>query len=194
MNNEIGTIQRQLNSNNNQMQRLIHMLERLRTDNSILMTRLHTAYRELRSNDERGYLQRDRDVERARGPREGNVRMEDIQPDADILFYFYLPRNLTPEIIRRETTIVKFSEIECPGNLACPICLEPFESQQLVTMINHCKHIFNTSQLSTWFDDKTTCPVCRYDLQRQRVEERNDISISTSNIFDTMNHYLNRNN
>jgi len=192
MYSEINTLQRQLNANNSQMQRLINMIERLRTDNSIIMGRLNTAYREL---SPRNVIQGGAERLQAR-TREVNTQPEDTQSESDIVFYFYLPRNLTPEIISRETTVINFSDIECPGNLSCPICLESFQPQQSVTMINHCKHIFNTSQLTTWFEDKTTCPVCRYDLQRQRIEERNitsNITSSTMNLFDTMNHYLNRN-
>uniref|UniRef100_A0A6C0HRL1 RING-type domain-containing protein n=1 Tax=viral metagenome TaxID=1070528 RepID=A0A6C0HRL1_9ZZZZ len=101
--------------------------------------------------------------ERSSEPRERN------DPDnSDLVFYFYLPREesrvLTPEIIFRETTTILFSEIENPNNLACPISLESFRQEQYVTMINECCHLFNSVHLATWFESKTTCPVCRHDL------------------------------
>jgi hypothetical protein len=115
------------------------------------------------------------------------VDMDDIQTNPDIWFYIYLPGQLTPEIINRETTVLRFEDIECPGNLSCPICLESFQDSQMVTMINECKHIFNSDQLTTWFQDKTTCPVCRCDLQRidEIRNDRGNVSANT-NIFETM--------
>jgi hypothetical protein len=67
-------------------------------------------------------------------------------------------------MIERETTQKIFNEIENPNNLSCPISLESFQPDQNVTMINRCGHIFNSNHLGTWFETKTTCPMCRCNL------------------------------
>jgi len=185
MQSEIEILQSQLNSNNNQIQRLLVLLDRIRSENSLIMSRINTSYRELNytrdlrdtrdlreSRESRESRERE-PRNRVERPRNQELREPENQLDAstDILFYFYLPRTLSPETIRRETTLTTFRDIESPNNLSCPICLEQFQPDQEVTIINSCKHIFNTTQLTTWFEDKTTCPVCRYDLQTQRTRE-----------------------
>jgi len=32
-------------------------------------------------------------------------------------------------------------------------------------MIRHCRHIFNTNSLISWFNTNCKCPVCRYDIR-----------------------------
>jgi hypothetical protein len=58
-----------------------------------------------------------------------------------------------------------FSEIENPLNTSCPISLEPFTPNQVITQIHHCGHIFNSSSIQEWFRNHVRCPVCRYDIR-----------------------------
>jgi len=76
--------------------------------------------------------------------------------------------------IQSATRSVVFSEIENPLNSSCPISLEPFEDTTEVTQIIGCGHIFHTDSLNSWFHRNVRCPVCRYDVRTQHVDENSD--------------------
>ena len=98
--------------------------------------------------------------------------LSENRTEEDVVFYFYLPRRdeeqgLSTELISQETTRSLFNEIENPNNLSCPISLELFQPEQTVIMINQCRHIFNAEHLTRWFETKTTCPMCRRNIQSE---------------------------
>ncbi len=72
---------------------------------------------------------------------------------------------LTTAEIEAETRRVRYSDITRPVNTACPISLEDFEDQHMVTIIRHCGHTFHTEPLMNWFRTNSRCPVCRHDLR-----------------------------
>jgi len=99
-------------------------------------------------------------------------RGRNLPTEEDVVFYFYLPRRdeeqgLSAELISQETRQSLFNEIENPNNLTCPISLESFQPEQTVIMINQCRHIFNAEHLTRWFETKTTCPMCRRNIQSE---------------------------
>jgi hypothetical protein len=49
----------------------------------------------------------------------------------------------------------------------------------MVTIIRHCRHIFTSDHLNTWFRSNCRCPVCRYDI-------RSDNSNASSEIFQAI--------
>ena len=53
----------------------------------------------------------------------------------------------------------------------CPISLEPFEQDESISIIKHCRHIFKSSYLMNWFERNVRCPVCRYDIREYREEQ-----------------------
>ena len=53
----------------------------------------------------------------------------------------------------QEYKITSFDEEECL------ICLEYFQVDEIVTIIN-CNHKYHTHCLYTWFEKKQTCPIC----------------------------------
>ena len=53
----------------------------------------------------------------------------------------------------KEYKISSFKEGECL------ICLDIFQKDEIVTIIN-CNHIYHTQCLYTWFEKKKTCPIC----------------------------------
>ena len=71
----------------------------------------------------------------------------------------------TNEQISNATENLIFSNIINPINTQCPISLEQFTNSSSVTMIKHCKHIFNTTNLMNWFTTNCKCPVCRFDIR-----------------------------
>lgn len=71
----------------------------------------------------------------------------------------------TTEQIANATTDLLYENIEEPINNRCPICLDVFQPTSEVTQINHCGHIFNRTQLTTWFRNNVRCPICRFDIR-----------------------------
>lgn len=71
----------------------------------------------------------------------------------------------TPSQISRATSNVLYENIAMPTNDRCPICLEVFQPDSEVTQINHCRHVFNRTELATWFETNVRCPVCRFDIR-----------------------------
>ena len=79
--------------------------------------------------------------------------------------------------IEAATRRVRYSDIISPKNRSCPIVMEDFNDSDMVTIIRHCGHIFNTDELNRWFSSNCKCPVCRYDI-------RNFSSTASSEFFN----------
>jgi len=47
----------------------------------------------------------------------------------------------------------------------CPITLEDFTDNDVITRIKHCRHTFSTAAINNWFNNHVRCPVCRYDIR-----------------------------
>ena len=104
----------------------------------------------------------------------------------------------TEEQIINATRLVRYGSIITPLSISCPISLEPFQDDQMVTQIIHCGHIFCTTELNNWFRTNVRCPVCRYDIREFRRQSNtstnatsnatsNEISNATSNTNATTN-------
>ena len=76
-----------------------------------------------------------------------------------------VPVRPTNEQIQNATREVRYRDITNPQNESCPISLDRFESDDLVSQIIHCGHIFCQTELQEWFQDHVRCPVCRYDIR-----------------------------
>jgi len=91
------------------------------------------------------------------------------------------PSTLQIEIASRN---VRYGDIVSPINTSCPISLEIFTDNDIVTIICYCGHIFMASEIHNWFLSNCRCPVCRYDIREYRttnvISPENDISLSTS--------------
>jgi len=81
--------------------------------------------------------------------------------------------------IENATSSLVYGEIIDPINTSCPISLETFSETSEVTMIKHCKHIFNKQNLMSWFNGNCKCPVCRYDI-RNYINPEHDETIHES--------------
>ena len=71
----------------------------------------------------------------------------------------------SPEQIENATTTSQFSSFDSPVNTRCPITMENFTPEQVVTRINNCGHIFNQVHLGSWFRANVWCPLCRHDIR-----------------------------
>jgi len=67
--------------------------------------------------------------------------------------------------ISNATRTIRYCDIENPLNSSCPISLENFSSEDEVSQIIHCGHIFKKDQLHHWFQSNVRCPVCRFDIR-----------------------------
>lgn len=61
-----------------------------------------------------------------------------------------------PEVVLRPSQ--QFCFIQPSGD--CGICLDNFENEQLYRQLP-CQHKFHDSCISSWFEEKNTCPLCR---------------------------------
>jgi|LauGreSBDMM110SN_4_FD.fasta_scaffold205220_1 hypothetical protein len=76
--------------------------------------------------------------------------------------------NPTQQQIEIATRNVRYSDILSPVNISCPISLETFNDNDIVTVIRFCGHIFKPDDLNRWFRSNCKCPVCRYDIRNYR--------------------------
>ena len=100
---------------------------------------------------------------------------------------FFQPVEIHPTQIQieRATRIVKYCDIVTPRNRSCPISLENFQENQMVTRIRFCGHIFNSTEINIWFRSHCICPVCRYDIRNYNEQQ----TISNSNSSEQQNNF-----
>jgi len=100
-------------------------------------------------------------------------------------FFDPVPVYPTQTQIEAATRRVRYCDIVTPLNTSCPISLEPFNDSDNVTVIRHCGHIFNTTEINNWFRSNCVCPVCRYDIRNYRPHNYANTSRSSINNTDT---------
>lgn len=98
-------------------------------------------------------------------------------------FFTNVPVVPTAQQIAQSTHIVQYGTINNPLNEACPISLERFRNEDLITQINHCGHLFNSEEVIEWFQNNVRCPVCRYDIRNyspQQEQEQEPQTLTTT--------------
>lgn len=98
----------------------------------------------------------------------------------------------TQQQIENATRFITYNSEEPTINTTCPITIEEFENDEILTQIRHCRHTFRTSAINNWFNSSVRCPVCRYDIRDYRPST-NDVSNNIPNIVDN-SHNAVRNN
>lgn len=88
----------------------------------------------------------------------------------------------TPTQVELATRIVRFSEIIEPINNSCPISLDVFNENDIVTVIRYCGHIFNTIQINAWFSANCRCPICRYDIRNYHSASHNNANTNNNTL------------
>lgn len=71
----------------------------------------------------------------------------------------------TQSQIEAATRRVRYCDISRPAYTQCPISLEDFNDNEMVTVIRPCGHIFQSEHLMNWFRTNCRCPVCRFDIR-----------------------------
>jgi len=134
----------------------------------------------------------------------GNIRNNNRNETFNqILEEFLQPIDIYPSQAQIEaaTRNVRYSDIVSPINRSCPISLENFNDNDMVSVIRYCGHIFNRAELNTWFLTNCRCPVCRYDIRnynsrllrtdnRTNPENSRDEPTENSEVDDTMSNTM----
>ena len=113
---------------------------------------------------------------------------------SQLLQSFFQPIDIFPTQTQVEaaTRTVRYGDIVSPINRSCPISLENFDDDDIVTVIRFCGHIFNRDEINTWFRSNCRCPVCRYDIRNYRantanIDVTNDVTNTESNNESNIN-------
>jgi hypothetical protein len=94
----------------------------------------------------------------------------------NILIEEPLPIQISQTQIETATRRICFRDVINPYYDICPISLERFGIDDIISQIIHCGHIFNTEPLNDWFNNnRDWCPVCRYNI-RNYVPENQQIN------------------
>jgi len=83
-----------------------------------------------------------------------------------------VPVRPTAEQIRIASRVIRYGDIEDPVSASCPISLEAFCEDDMVTQLLPCEHLFCTSFFQQWFTNNVRCPVCRYDIRNYRAQRQ----------------------
>ena len=99
---------------------------------------------------------------------------------------FFQPIEIYPTQTQIEiaTRNVMYADIVNPNNTSCPISLNNFNDSDYVTVIRYCGHIFNSTELNTWFRSNCRCPVCRYDIRNYNQDSSLRSRDSSNNSLD----------
>ena len=71
----------------------------------------------------------------------------------------------TQQQIQSATSNCLFGSLNEPKNATCPITLNAFQENDMVTKIDECGHLYTPSALTEWFNSNVHCPLCRYDIR-----------------------------
>lgn len=147
-------------------------------------------------------INRNTNNNRYRNTNTNNIRNNNInslfptQPMMDsynILDTLFQPVQIYPTQTQIEaaTRRVRYCDIARPINMSCPISMDEFNDNDMVTVIRQCGHIFHNEHIMNWFTSNCRCPVCRYDIR--------EYNSNVSNLFlnssrDSSGNNIERNN
>jgi len=100
--------------------------------------------------------------------REHISRVEFYNNDIDGSNHIY-NRDSRNEIINLSTEIIQY-EPSMNGR-ECPISLETFVEGEEIRRILQCQHFFKKDNIDRWLEINDCCPICRYNIYIQIVEE-----------------------
>jgi hypothetical protein len=108
---------------------------------------------------------------------------------------FLLPVEIYPtqSQIESATRRVRYCDISRPINTSCPISMDEFNDNDMVTVIRYCGHTFHTENIMNWFRSNCRCPVCRYDIRDYNSNASNEFYSNSRVVNDLSNNDLERN-
>ena len=111
-------------------------------------------------------------------------------------FYNLEPVPIVPNEAQIENSVIRnirYGNVTNPINQSCPISTEPFNDNSIVSIIRNCRHVFNSNELSSWFQYNCICPVCRYDIRNIPQENTPANTNTNANINTNTNANINTN-
>ncbi|KAM6581085.1 hypothetical protein CsatA_004859 [Cannabis sativa] len=84
-------------------------------------------------------------------------------------------RRQSAELMMEGLGRVRVTEMELRKDPICPVCKEDFEIGEEVRELA-CKHFYHNDCILPWLRLHTTCPVCRYDIDEDSNDHRDDVS------------------
>jgi hypothetical protein len=131
-----------------------------------------------------------------------NINNREGEPDrinylSNLMQNFLDPIEIYPtqSQIETATRVVRYCDILSPQNISCPISLDFFNDNDMVTVIRYCGHIFKKDEINRWFRSNCRCPICRYDI-RNYSQNRNSESVNEverTNSIDPSNNLFDEN-
>jgi hypothetical protein len=113
----------------------------------------------------------------------------------NLLQNFFEPVEVYPSQTQIETATrrVRYCDITRPINTQCPISMEDFNDNDVVTVIRPCGHIFHSQNIMNWFRTNSRCPVCRYDIRDYNSGTSSEFFNNTPVVNDSSNNNVERN-
>lgn len=65
--------------------------------------------------------------------------------------------------------------VEPTEDMQCPVCLDAITTDAV--KLNQCEHVFHRSCIERWFNNHTTCPVCRTNYSEEQRANNNSSPI-----------------
>ncbi|XP_043694030.1 RING-H2 finger protein ATL40-like [Telopea speciosissima] len=53
------------------------------------------------------------------------------------------------------------------GSRECAVCLSLFQDEEMIKLLQNCKHFFHVDCINVWLRSNTTCPICRCNTTTQ---------------------------
>ena len=98
----------------------------------------------------------------------------------------------TQSQIETATRNVRYCDIAGPLNNSCPISMDNFNDNDMVTVIRHCGHVFHSEHIMNWFRSNCRCPVCRYDIRDYNPNISNEFFNNSQRSIDPSNNITER--
>lgn len=100
--------------------------------------------------------------------------------------------------INTSVSFLNYSEIDVSTNTSCPITQRDFNANDMVIMLNRCKHIYEPQAIMQWFSRCSLCPLCRRSIINNETDENNETDVNNetnvNNETDVNNQPSQRNN
>ncbi|KAF8754676.1 hypothetical protein RHS01_05970 [Rhizoctonia solani] len=80
------------------------------------------------------------------------------------------PRGTPAEVIRSMLSCRYGDSPEARAEARCPICLDDYSSEDVVTVVKRCSHWFHRECVQQWLSNSRTCPVCRGQADGEESE------------------------
>ena len=86
----------------------------------------------------------------------------------------YSRENPTDEAILSELPENQIDDIKKLDNdkKNCVICMEDFKNGDISTNLP-CLHMFHTNCIQTWLNTQNTCPICKFELTEENINNIN---------------------